>query len=29
MYQIIWSEPAKEDYWQNIDFLLENWYKNR
>ncbi len=25
MYNIIWSKPAKEDYWQNIDFLLENW----
>jgi plasmid stabilization system protein ParE len=25
MYKVIWSEPAKDDYWQNIDYLLENW----
>lgn len=24
-YDIVWSEPAKEEYWQNIDYLLENW----
>ena len=25
MYDIVWSELAREDYWQNIDFLIENW----
>ena len=25
MYNIIWSEPARDDYLQNIDYLLENW----
>ena len=25
MYEIIWSEPAKDDYWQNIDYLYEIW----
>jgi plasmid stabilization system protein ParE len=25
MYALIWSNPAKEDYWQNIDFLISNW----
>ncbi len=25
MYNIVWSDPAKKDYWQNIDYLLENW----
>ena len=25
MAQIIWSELAKEDYWSNIDYLLEEW----
>ena len=25
MYQIIWKDTAKEDYWQNIDYLLEQW----
>lgn len=29
MYQIVWSGPSKDDYWQNIDFLLENWYKKQ
>jgi len=29
MYKIIWSEPAKFDYWQNIDYLLENWHKKQ
>lgn len=29
MYQIIWSEPAQKDYWQNIDFLIENWYNEQ
>ena len=23
--KIIWSEPAKKDYWQNIDYLLKDW----
>ena len=22
---ILWSNPAKNDYWNNIDFLLEEW----
>ena len=22
---IIWSELAKEDYWNNIDYLLNRW----
>ena len=25
MVQIIWSEEAKEDYHQNIDYLLSEW----
>ena len=25
MFDIIWSQPAKDDYWQNIDYLHENW----
>ena len=29
MYQIIWSNPAKEDYWQNIDYLIENWHEKQ
>ena len=29
MYDITWSEPAKEDYWQNIEFLLDNWYEKQ
>ncbi len=26
---IIWSEPAKVDYWQNIDYLLEFWQEKQ
>ena len=22
---IIWSDTAKQDYWQNIDYILEEW----
>ena len=29
MFAVIWSEPAKENYWQNIDFLLENWHEKQ
>lgn len=25
IYHIVWSEPARESYWHNIDYLLENW----
>jgi plasmid stabilization system protein ParE len=25
MNQIIWKDTAKQDYWQNIDYLLERW----
>lgn len=25
---IIWSDPAKKDYWNNIDYLLEEWTVN-
>ena len=25
MADITWSTQAKDDYWQNIDYLLENW----
>ena len=25
MAKIYWSELAKKDYWQNIDYLLEEW----
>ncbi len=28
-YNIIWSEPAKKDYWQNIEYLLEFWYEKQ
>lgn len=27
MEKIIWSEHAKLDYWENIDYLLEQWSK--
>jgi len=27
-YTIKWSEKAKEDYFQIIDYLLDNWGKN-
>ena len=23
--KIIWSVQARSDYWQNIDYLIENW----
>jgi plasmid stabilization system protein ParE len=23
--KIIWSEPAKLDYWNNIDYLIQEW----
>ena len=22
---VIWTKKAKEDYWQNIDFLIKEW----
>ena len=22
---IIWADTAKKDYWQNIDYLLQQW----
>jgi len=25
MRNIYWSQTAQEDYWQNIDFLLNKW----
>lgn len=25
MRSLFWSEIAKLDYWNNIDYLLENW----
>ena len=25
IFDIIWSQPAIDDYWQNIDYLHENW----
>lgn len=25
MTTILWSQTAKNDYWQNIDFLLNRW----
>ena len=25
MTELIWSPQAKQDYWQNIDYLLEKW----
>jgi len=23
--KIIWSDTAKQDYWQNIDYILREW----
>ena len=28
MIQIIWSESAKTDYWQNIEYLEREWTLN-
>ena len=28
MNNIHWSDLAKEDYWNNIDYLLEEWTAN-
>lgn len=28
MIQIIWSESAKTDYWQNIEYLKREWTLN-
>jgi len=25
MVKAIWSEIAKKTYWNNIDYLLDNW----
>ena len=25
--ELIWSDFAKADYWENIDYLLEEWTK--
>ena len=25
MVKFIWSNIAKQEYWNNIDYLLENW----
>ena len=25
MANILWSDIAKEDYWSNIDYLLDKW----
>lgn len=25
MYSVAWSPEAKEDYWENIDYLLKNF----
>ncbi|MFN3909179.1 MAG: type II toxin-antitoxin system RelE/ParE family toxin [Flavobacterium sp.] len=25
MIKVVWSDNAKHDYWQNIDFLEKNW----
>ncbi len=25
MKKVIWSDLAKQEYWNNIDYLLENW----
>lgn len=28
MRTILWSQTAQEDYWENIDFLLNKWTEN-
>ncbi|NOQ75628.1 MAG: type II toxin-antitoxin system RelE/ParE family toxin [Crocinitomix sp.] len=25
MIELIWSKPAQIDYWENIEFLLDEW----